>query len=167
MRVLDEAELENTRSDLQWYVPHLHVLNTNKPDKVRRVCNAASKFGGFSLNDNLMAGPDLLQSRIGIIFRFREKQNALTADVEAKFLQVKVPPADCKILRFLWKENNTEPISVYEYGRHIFGAKNSPTCVNYALQQVGRDCGGDNGMVATLINRNFYMDDFVKSVASD
>ena len=74
--ILDEAELENTKSDLQWYVPHLPVLNPNKPDKVRRVCNAASKFGVVSLNDNLMAGPDLLQSLKGIIFRFREKQIA-------------------------------------------------------------------------------------------
>ena len=96
-----------------------------------------------------MASPDLLQSLIRIIFRFREKQFALTADVEAIFLQVKVPPVDCKVLQFLWRENNTEPISVFEYERHIFGAKSSPTYVNYAMQQVGRDCGGDNGMVAT------------------
>ena len=167
VRFLDETEPKNTKSDLQWYVPHLLVLNPNKPDKVRRVYNAASKFGGVSLNDNLMAGPDLLQSLIGIIFKFKEKQIALTADVEAILLQVKVPPADCKVLRFLWRENNTESISAYEYGRDICGAKSSPTCGNYALQQVGRDCGGDNGMVASLINRNFYMDDFVKSVASE
>ena len=108
-----------------------------------------------------MAGPDLLQLLIGIILRFREKQIALTADVEAMFFQVKVQPADCKVLQFLWRENITEPISVYEYGRHIFGDKSSPTCVNYALQQVGR------GMVARLNNRYFYMDDFVKSVASE
>ena len=167
VRILDEAEIENTKTDLQWYVPHLPVLNPNKPDKVRRVCNAASKFGGVSLNDNLMAGPDLLQSLIGIIFRFREKEIALTADVEAMFLQVRVPPTDCKVLKFLWRENHTDPISVYEYGRHIFGAKSSPTCVNYALQQVGRDSRDNNGMVSNLINRNFYMDDFVKSVASE
>ena len=83
------------------------------------------------------------------------------------FLQVKAPPADCKVLRFLWRENNTDPISVYEYGRHFFGAKSSPTCVNYALQQVGRDCRDENGMVTNLINRNFYMDDFAKSVATE
>ena len=58
VRILDAEELENTKTDLQWYVPHL----PNKQYKVRRVCNAASKFGGVSLNDNLMAGPDLLQS---------------------------------------------------------------------------------------------------------
>ena len=74
------------------------------------VCNAASKFGGVSLNDNLMAGPDFLQSLTGIIFRFREKQIALTTDVEAIILQVKVPPADCKVLQFLRRNNSTEVI---------------------------------------------------------
>ena len=102
-----------------------------------------------------MEGPDLLQSLIGIIFRFRKKQSVLTADVEVMFLQEKVPPADCDVLRFPWRESNTEPISVYEHGRHIFGAKKSPTCVNYALQHVGRNCGSDNGKVSSLINRNF------------
>ena len=55
---------------------------------------------------------------------------------------------------------------MYGYGRHIFGAKSSPTCVNYALQQVGRDSRDDNRMVANLINRNFYLDNFLKSLAS-
>ena len=32
VRILDEAELENTKTDLQWYVPHLRVLNPNKRD---------------------------------------------------------------------------------------------------------------------------------------
>ena len=48
-------------------------------------------FGGVSLDDNLMAGSDIQQSPIGIIFRFREKQTALNVDVEAMFLKVKVP----------------------------------------------------------------------------
>ena len=110
-------------------------------------------------------GPNFIKVK-GIIFRFREKQLALTADVEAMFLQLKVPPADCKVHRFLCRESNTEPIVVYEYGRHSFGAKSSPTCVNYALQQVGGDSRDDNGMVASLNYRNFYKDNFLKSVAS-
>ena len=114
-----------------------------------------------------MAGPDLLKSLIRTIFRFREKQIALTADVEAMSFQVELPPADWKVIRVLWRENNTKQTSVYEYGRHIFGAKSSSTCVNYALQQVGRDCKDENGLVAKLINRNFYLEDFVKSVASE
>ena len=166
IRILKQEELEATKLERQWYVPHHPVENTNKSGKVRRVCNAVSKFRGVSLNDNFLTGPDLLQNLIGIIFRFREQKIAITADIEAMFLQVKVPPEDCKVLRFLWRDNTNEPVKVYEYGRHIFGAKSSPTCANYALQQVARDNTQGSPQITKLIRRNFYIDDFVKSVPS-
>ena len=84
-----KQELEATKLERQWYVPHHPLQNPNKPGKVRRVCNAASKFRGISLNDNLFTGPDLLQNLIGIIFRFREQKVAITADIEAMFLHRK------------------------------------------------------------------------------
>ena len=52
------------------------------------------------------------------------------------------------------------------YGRHIFGAKSSPTCANYALQPVARDNTQVSPRITKLIGLNFYMDDFVKSVPS-
>ena len=55
---------------------------------------------------------------------------------------------------------------MYEYGRHIFGAKSSPICANYALQQVARDNAQESPQVTKLIMRNFYMDYFVKFVPS-
>ena len=105
VRILKQEELEATKLGRQGYVPHHPVENPNKPGKVKRVCNAASKFRGISLNNNLLAGPDLPQNLIGIIFRFREQKVAITADIEAMFLQVKVPPEDCNVLRFLWRDN--------------------------------------------------------------
>ena len=166
VRILKQEELEATKLERQWYVPHHPVENPNKPGKVRAVGNAASKFRGISFNDSLLTGPDLIQNLIGIIFRFREQKIAITADIEAMFLQVKVPPEDCKVLRFLWRDNPNEPIKVYEYGRHIFGANSSPTCANYALQQVAKDNAHEFPQITKLIMRNFYMDDFVKSVPS-
>ena len=136
VRILKQEELEATKLERQWYVPHHQVENPNKPWKVRRVCNAASKSRGISLNDKLLTGPDLLQNLIGIIFRFREQKIAITADIEAIFLQVKVPPEDCKVLRFLWRDSPDEFVKVYKYGRHIFGVKSSSTCANYALQKL-------------------------------
>ena len=67
-----------------------------------------------------------------------------TAEIEAMFLQVKVPPEYCKVLQFLWRDNPDEPVKVYEYGRHIFGAKSSPTCANYAVQQISKDNAQDS-----------------------
>ena len=40
------------------------------------------------------------------------------------------------------------------------------SCANYALQQVAKDNAQDFPQNAKLITRNFYMDDFVKSVRS-
>ena len=59
VRKLDQEEIDKTENDTQWYLPHHPVKHPHKPGKVRRVCNAASKFKGVSLNDKLLSGPDL------------------------------------------------------------------------------------------------------------
>ena len=91
----------------------------------------------------------------------------MKADIKAMILQVKVPSAECKFLRFLWRDDSTKPIEVYEYTRHVFGAKSSPTCANYALQQTGRDNKDFYPLASKAIERNFYMDGFAKSVDTE
>ena len=68
VRHLCDKEASETENAMQWYLPHHPVKHPHKPCKVRRVCNAASKFKGFSLNDRLLSGPDLLRNLFGIIF---------------------------------------------------------------------------------------------------
>ena len=148
----------------EWYLPHHPVLNPNKPGKVRRVCNDASKYKEVCLNDKLVAGRDLLHGLIGTIFRFCERPIALTADIESMFLQVLVPEQDKSCLRFLWRPRTYEPVQIDEYQRHVFGAKISPTCANYALKRVGLDNEEMYPISAKAIQNDFYMDDFIKSV---
>ena len=161
---VDQAELNETKDKLQWYLPHHPVINPHKPEKVRRVCIAAAKYQGVALNDKLLSGPDLLQSLIRIIFRFPEHQIALSADIEAMFLQVAVPKDDSRCLRFLWREDPEQRIEVYEYTRHVFGAKSSPTCAYYAMHQVAKDNAKEDENLVKAVQRNFYIDDFLKSV---
>ena len=166
VRKVDQAELNENRDKLQWYSPHHPVINPHKPEKVRRVCNAAAKYQGVALNDKLLPEPELLQSLIGIIFCFREHQIALSADIEAMFLQVAVtvPSDDSRCLQFLWREDPEQRIEVYEYSRHVFEAKSSPTCANYALHQMAKDNAKEDENLVKAVQRNFYMDDFLKSV---
>ena len=64
---------------------------------------------------------------------------ALSADIEAMFLQIAVPSDDSRCLRFLWREQPEHNMEVYKYTRNVFGAKKSPNCANYALHQVAKD----------------------------
>ena len=110
--LLSSSDLAATINQQLWYVPHHPVLNPHKPDKVRRVCNAASKFRATSLNDMLLAGADLLPSLMGILERFRENRYALSANIEEIFLQVEVRPEDQKFLRFLWSDENDQLVTI-------------------------------------------------------
>ena len=160
VKILGKSEVKGTFGR-EWYLPHHPVLNPNKPGKVRR---AAAKYKDVCLNDKLLAGPDLLQGLIGTIFRFREGAIALTADIESMFLQVQVPERDKSCLRFLWRPTVNEPVQIYEYQRHVFGAKCSTTCANLALKRVAIDNEDEFPIAANTIQNNFYMDDFIKSV---
>ncbi|XP_075250897.1 uncharacterized protein LOC142343096 [Convolutriloba macropyga] len=75
-----------------------------------------------------------------------------------------VPEQDRSALRFLWRPNVNEPVQIYEYQRHVFGAKNSPTCANNALKRGGIDNEYEFPIAAKAIHNNFYMDGLTKSV---
>ena len=140
------------------------MLNPNKPGNLRRVCNAASKYKEVCLNDKLLAGPDLLHGLIGTIFRFREGPIAQTADIESMFLQMQVPEQDRSCLRFLWRPRTKKPVRIYEYQRHVFGAKSSPNSANNTPKRVGLDNEEMYPIAARTIQNNFYLNNFIKSV---
>ena len=66
------------------------------------VFDAAARFNGVSLNDQLYQGPDLANSLIGVLIRFRQEEIAFTAGLKDIFHQVKVLSKDADALRFLW-----------------------------------------------------------------
>ena len=88
------AAVTNQDAKNIWCLPHHPVINKQKPDKIRRVTNAASKYRGVSLNDALLMGPDLLCNLHGLLLRFRQYEVAVTADIVAMFMQVGIREAD-------------------------------------------------------------------------
>ena len=134
-----KAQDPKSRANREWYLPHHPVLNPNKHGKVRRVVNGASKCHGASLNKSLLVGPDLLQNLIFVLLRFRQHKYAVSADIKGMFLQVGVREEDQTSLRFLWREDATSSVVVHQYTRHIYGARDSPTCENFALQKTASD----------------------------
>ena len=152
------------RSKREWYLPHHPVINPNKPGKIRRVLNGAAKFHGTFFNRFLLRGPDLLQRLIHNLIRFRQHKYAVSADIEGMFLQVGVPLGDQPCLRFLWREDLSSEVMVYQYSRHIFGAKDSPTCASFALQKTAKDNTRRFPDAAQAVLDKFYMDEFLDSL---
>ena len=140
------------------------MVNPNKPAKVRRVLNGAAKFQKASLINSLLTGPDLLQNLIHTLLRFREHKFDVSADIEGMFLQVGVLEQDQPSIRFLWWDALNDDIEVYQYVRHIFGAKDSPTCANYALQRTAAENAVSFADAARAVTLKFYMDDYLDSL---
>ena len=97
------------------------------------------------------------------MFRFRENCVALTADIEELFLQIQVLEQQRRYLRFLWADEDGK-LMPYQYNRHVFGAKLSPTCANYALQQCAKLFGLEHPIALHGVMGNFYVDDMLLSV---
>ena len=160
---VDKSDCFRIDNPREWYLPHHPVFHPHKPGKVRRVLNGAAKFHGVSLNRKLLTGPDLLQTLIHVLMRFRQHPYAVSADIEGMFLQVGVIPEDRPSLRFLWREDPATDVAVYHNVRHIFGSKDSPTCANYALQQTARHNRIQFLEAANSVENNFYLDDYLQS----
>ena len=143
------------------------VVNPRKPEKLQIVFDCGAKHKGLSLNKVLMQGPDLVNSLVGVLTRFRKYPVSLVADIEAMFHQVMVRPADRNSLRFLWwpAGDLSKNPATYRMKVHIFGATSSPSCAAFALRQTVVDFGGDyEATIFTAIEQNFYVDDCLLSV---
>lgn len=96
IRKLSKNEIE-TYSCRTWYLPIFPVVNPNKPGKIRMVWDAAATVRGISINSVLLKGPDLLNSLLYILFRFRERKVAICGDIRHMFHQIKIKECDQKM----------------------------------------------------------------------
>ncbi len=152
-----------------WYIPH-HGIYHPKKNKIRVVFDCTATYQNFSLNSQLMQGPDLTNTLIGVLNRFRQQPVAIMADIGSMFYQVRVPDADADLLRFLWwpEGDLSKPTAEYRMTVHLFGATSSPSCTCFALRRTAIDGKAEaTAEAADTILQNFYMDDCLKSVASE
>jgi len=116
----------------------------------------------MSLNKALMQGPDLVNSLVAVLLRFRIHAIALVADIEAMFYQVMVAPKDKDSLRYLWWPDGNldrEP-AVHRMKVHLFGATSSPCCAAFCLRQSAVDFGAEfEPYITSAVQQNFYVDD--------
>ena len=149
-----------------WFLPHHGVYHPEKPGKIRVVFDCSAQFNGVSLNGNLLQGPDLTNSLLGVLMRFRRELVAVQADIKAMFHQVRIPVEDRDLLRFIWwKDGNIdEEIEEYRMTVYPFGTVSSPSCANFALKRAASDHKQEfDKRTVETVKRDFYVDDCLTS----
>ncbi|XP_030849893.1 uncharacterized protein LOC115927770 [Strongylocentrotus purpuratus] len=147
-----------------WYIPHHGVV---QPNKLRVVFDCSAEFGKESLNKQLLSGPDLTNTLVGVLCRFRLEPIAFCCDIREMFYQFKVKEDHRKYLRYLWWKDGDFLQQPHELRMtvHLFGATSSPGCSNFCLKQIASDHAIEFGEdVKNFVHHNFYVDDGLISV---
>ena len=148
-----------------WYLPIFPVEHKNKDPRL--VYDASAKYGGISLNDALLQGPDLNNQLRSVLLRFREQPIAFAADIEAMFNNFAVPPDQKDLLRFFWFKDNNPNLDLVPFRStsHIFGCVSSPAVSNCGLKYCAEQLPeGDEAK--DYLDKNFYVDDGLHSTNS-
>ena len=149
-----------------WYLPHFGVYHPQKPGKIRVVFDSASEVTGVSLNKLLLSGPDLANSLLGVLLRFRRHSTAFIADIEQMFHSFVVKEDHRDFLRFLWYENNNPDGGVMEFRMkvHLFGNTSSPAVATFGLRKTAEVEEAKFGTDAKeFVDNDFYVDEGLKS----
>ncbi len=173
-----EKLLENNHAEIApsvslneqcWYLPSFGVYHSKKPSQIRVVFDSSAPCKSVSLNQVLLSGPDLNNSLLGVLMRFRKEPVAFMVDIQQMFHCFKVRPADRNYLRFLWfHENNPEnEVTENRMKVHVFGNSPSPAVAIYCLRRAALEGEDKFGQDARqFVEQDFYMDDGLKSLPS-
>lgn len=89
---------QKNRSDGKvWHIPHHGALHPKKKT-IRVVFDCGESFQGTSLYSELLQGPNVTNTLIPVLTRFRQELVAAMADIQASFIrskQVKVIQTYC------------------------------------------------------------------------
>lgn len=137
-----------------------------KKATLRVVFDGSAEFMGTSLNSQLLQGPNLTSSLLGVLTRFRQEPVAVMGDIQSMFYQVRVTEEDKNFLCFLWwtEGDMSQAPAEYRMSTHLFGAVSSPSCACYALRRTAEDNQAQfSSEVVQTVGQNSYVDDCLKS----
>lgn len=153
-----------------WYLPIFGVYHPQKSGQIRVVFDSSAQEDGVSLNSVLLSGPDLNNSLLGVLLRFRKEVVALTADIQQMFYGFLVREDHRNFLRFLWHKDNdlTKEIAEYRMRVHVFGNSPSPAVAMYGLRRAAQAGEQEYGSdTRHFVDRHFYVDDGLISLPTE
>ncbi|XP_008179733.1 uncharacterized protein LOC103308325 [Acyrthosiphon pisum] len=150
------------------YLPHHAVRKEDSTStKLRVVFDASCKTQtGVSLNDILLKGPVIQDDIIYILARFRTHRYVLSADVEKMYRQIWVSEEHRDMQRILWRATPDMPIQTYRLNTVTYGTITASYLATACFKRLAEIYQNQYREAATVIVRDFYMDDFLGGAES-
>ena len=164
-RKLTQEELQKYKGPVH-YISHHEVLKPDsKSTPVRIVFNSSASYMGHVLNEYWAKGPDLLNSLLGILIRFRENEIAFIGDIKKMYHTVRTGVIEQHTHRFLWRDMDvTREPDTYVIQTVSFGDKPSGTIATVALRKTAEMDKENYPQASEFLINNTYMDDIINSV---
>ena len=150
-----------------WFISHHGVYHPHKPGKIRVVFDCSAKYKGKCLNDLLLKGSDLTNSLLGVLTRFRQDRVAVMAVIESIRLEFRTLTA----LSFAFYGGR-----MGNYHAQLKNTRRTSPCLTLFPPQLVQILPSAklpritpkffSADVVNTVNRNFYVDDCLKSLPS-
>ena len=167
VRKLTADEIKNYNGPVH-YIPHHGVIkesSTSTP--LRIVFNSSSSFMGHKINDYWAKGPDMLNSLVGILIKFREDRVGIHGDISKMFNSVRLDEVEMHTHRFLWRNLDTSRSPDHYIILAVpFGDRPSGAIVIIAMYETAIMNIEVFPLAAEVIMKNSFVDDILKSVAN-
>ena len=155
---------------IQHYIPWRAVWKGNSISTPCRVVFDASHptASGFSLNDLLAKGRNNLNKLQEIVIRWSIRSVALHTDIKKMYNTIKLQEDDWCYQRYLWQEDLNPSNQPEEkiIKTLIYGVKSSGNQAEHALRQVANLSSEEYPQVATIVNKDVYVDDCITGEAN-
>lgn len=155
--------LPNPNINSGFFLPHHCVLKQESlTTKLRVVFDGSAKSAtGYSLNDLMMVGPTIQEDLFSILVRFRKHNYVLAADIQKMYRQVLVSKDQRSLQRILWRDNSSEPLSVYELNTITYGTASASYLAIRCIHEIGHQISTQNPFISSIILHDFYVDDLL------
>ena len=120
---------EEISEDNTFYLPFFTVLREDSTTPVRIVWDCAARYGGKSLNSEIMPTPNCLQPLFKVLMRVRKFPYVVMSDISEMFLKVRLDPKDRRYHRFTFNGDD------YEWLVMLFGNRSSPDGSQMVIQE--------------------------------
>ena len=161
--IIERAELPAEPGKVS-YLSHFAVIRDDRETtKLRVVYNGSAKTRSPSLNECLYKGENMNPLLFDILLRFRTYPVALSADIEAAYLQILVHPDDRDYMRLLYFDDVTAEnpkVVKYRFTRVIFGASSSPFLLAGVIRNHAEKYKDEDPAFVEAVLRQLYADDF-------